>query len=176
MAQHGAIAGSSKVHQGEKGSRDGPGKTALLKHPTTICLDASGRVFIGDGQQGVLRIVDASLPWAIARLLYIAVLKSKGSQGGDRAKRDGVDEDAAEQEGCEWAAWAGLKTHKEKQKSSENDSRSTPQDTAASGGDVGDCGKSSLFALLPVEGDKGMTCPLLQRIIRMAAGIAPRAA
>ena len=111
MAQHGAIAGSSKVHQGEKGSRDGPGKTALLKHPTTICLDPSGRVFIGDGQQGVLRIVDASLPWAIARLLYIAVLKSKGSQGGDRAKRDGVDEDAAAQEGCEWAAWAGLKTH-----------------------------------------------------------------
>ena len=84
-----------------------------------MCLDSSGRVFIGDGQQGVLRIVDASLPWAIARLLYIAVLKSKGSQGGDRAQRDGVDEDGAEQERCEWAAWAGLKMYKEKQKSSE---------------------------------------------------------
>jgi len=114
----------------EAGCRDGTGAAALLNLPWSLAIDECGRVLVAEQNHACVRIVYTDLPWNMARILYIGLLKSDYLHAASsRREGEGVVEGLA-----------------------------------------GTCaGGQCVFGLLPVEGGKGLVCPILTRIIEMLA-------
>jgi hypothetical protein len=61
----------------DAGKVDGPGGNARFRYPSGVCLDQYARVVVRDSNTSCVRFVRTDLPWALARVLFVGLLKGQ---------------------------------------------------------------------------------------------------
>ena len=56
---------------------DGAARLARFRFPSGVCLDPFARVVVRDSNTSCVRILRADLPWALARVLFVGLLKGQ---------------------------------------------------------------------------------------------------
>ena len=127
----------------ESGRRDGAGDEAHLNQPCSLALDECGRLLVAEFKCfGYLRVVHTHLPWSVLRVLFIGVLKTD-SPARKTAHPPSPGRMHAQSEGELVRVGPG----------------------GAGGGWEMDERRGCWLALLPVDGERAVTSPILTHII-----------
>ena len=187
-------SGSSRVTtvagEGFAGKADGPGDTARFDWPRALTLDERGHLLVAHNNKDCLRLVRTDLPWELARILYVGLLKNPTPtpvlQPADKRRSrslglaeqddpDGIGEllsrSALEAIRRSRTAMRDLKYMTLADlKDLVGNSHKLRSRRARDGGMAGQC----LFSMLPVEGRAGINSPILTRILQAVQVLTPR--